>query len=93
MGKAVRAVLGVAGAMVFFFGVYILPFGTDFYLYIFVHKIFHGNWLQGSIAANLVALLMIAIGAVMLYKAGKSPIPRERKKKPKRKKKSEVYRL
>ena len=92
---------GVAflGFVLFAFGFYILPFGTDVYLYFWVHEVFHGNWLYGAIAGNVFALLLIAAGLVILHHEGRSPVPRESKAKAKKKKRSlfgrkkEVYRL
>ena len=107
MGKAskVGAIVALAGAMIFFFGVYILPFGTDFWMYIWVEKIFHGNWLYGDIAANAAAIFLIIIGAaLMLHERHNTKEEKEeediilvrvpkKKTTKKRKKKSEVYRL
>ena len=80
------AVIAFTGAMIFFFGVYILPFGTDFWMYIWVEKVFNGNWFYGDIAANLAAIFLIIIGAALMVKEHRSPIPRQRKKKSKKKK-------
>ncbi len=68
MSKAskVGAIVALAGALIFFFGVYILPFGTDFWMYIWVEKIFKGNWLYGDIAANAAAIFLILIGAALM---------------------------
>ena len=78
---------GVAflGFVLFAFGFYILPFGTDVYLYFWVHEVFHGNWLYGSIAGNVFALFLIAAGLLILHHEGRSPVPRERKTKAKEK--------
>lgn len=86
MHKAAGAVLAFAGFILFGFGMYIIPFGTDIYLYFWVNDVFHGNWLYGSIAGNLFALLLIIIGLVFLHKAGKEPrlLDRETSKKSKR---------
>ena len=74
------------GFVLFAFGFYIIPFGTDMYLYFWVQMVFGGNWLYGSIAGNLFALFLIAAGLLILHKEGKSPYPKNRKKKPKKEK-------
>ncbi|AGB04092.1 hypothetical protein AciM339_0227 [Aciduliprofundum sp. MAR08-339] len=85
MGKAAGAILTFAGFILFGFGVYILPFGTDIYLHFWVVNVFNGDWVKGAIAANLFALFIIAVGFALLWKEGKEPKLVERKKKTRKK--------
>ena len=68
--KAFGAFLFILGFALFFGGLYLLPFGTDAYLWFFVTYVAHGNWLYGAIEANLAALGMIIIGFVALRSGG-----------------------
>jgi len=54
------------GIFLLFVGFYILPFGTDVYLYFFVEKVAGGNWIMGSIYANAFALGMILSGSLII---------------------------
>ena len=64
--KLVGGIITGIGVILFGFGFYILPFGTDIYLYFWVDKVFNGNWLYGSIAGNLFAVFMIILGLLMM---------------------------
>ena len=61
-------ILIIIGATLFLGGFYLLPIGTDLYMYFWVEMVFKGNWLYGDIAANAVAFAAMGIGAVILWK-------------------------
>lgn len=71
MGKK-RSILSwiliLIGATLFLGGFYLLPIGTDAYMYFWIEIVFKGNWLYGDIAANAVAFTAMGIGAVILWK-------------------------
>ena len=79
--KAFGAVALVTGLLLFLGGFYLLPIGTDVYLYFFVEKVANGNWFWGSLYANLAALGMIAIGFVILKESGNDIPGKEKTKK------------
>ena len=80
--KIVATVLITFAVLLFMAGLYLLPIGTDIYLYFFVEVLMHGNWLYGDILANLVAVGMIAVGFLMLRAEGVKPgLKKDRKKK------------
>lgn len=56
----------ILGSLLFFGGLYILPLGTDAYLYFWVEDICHGDWYWGAIYANLAAVGAIILGIIML---------------------------
>ena len=68
--KALGAVALVTGLLLFLGGFYLLPIGTDVYLYFFVEKVANGNWFWGSLYANLAAVGMIVIGFIILKESG-----------------------
>ena len=47
-------------------GFYLLPFGTDIFLYFFVEKVSHGDWVTGSLLANAFAIGMMLSGSLIL---------------------------
>ncbi len=58
------------GLLMFFGGLYLLPLGTDIWLYFFVEVIAKGDWLLGAILANLAALGLIILGFLILRAEG-----------------------
>jgi len=58
------------GLLMFFGGLYLLPLGTDIWLYFFVEVIAKGDWLLGAILANLTALGLIILGFLILRAEG-----------------------
>ena len=84
--KAIGAGIAFFGFVIFAVGFYIIPFGTDVYLWFWIKVVFHGNWLYGDIAANLFAIFLIVAGILILHAEHRSPIPQQRKRKSKKKK-------
>ena len=80
--KAIGAVALIFGILLFLGGFYLLPIGTDVYLYFFVEKVANGNWFWGSLYANLAAIGMIIIGFVILKESG-NDVPLTKSSKPK----------
>ena len=54
------------GLFLLLVGFYLLPFGTDVFLYFFVEKIAHGDWFTGALMANAFCLGMILSGSLIL---------------------------
>ena len=80
--QKIVAVAIIAFAMLLFMaGLYLLPIGTDAFLYFFVEVIAHGNWVLGDIYANITALAMIIVGFVLLRMEGVKPGLKKTKKK------------
>ena len=71
--KILASVIIFFGLLFFMAGLYLLPIGTDIFLYFFVVVLMHGNWLWGDVLANLTAMLMIVAGIVMLHMEGVKP--------------------
>jgi len=74
------AILGF-GILLFMAGLYLLPIGTDAFLYFFVEVVAHGNWFWGDIYANVAALMMIIVGAAIMISQGVRPGLKSTKKK------------
>ena len=58
------------GVLLFFGGLYLLPIGTDVWLYFFVEIVAKGDWLVGAILANLAALGLVILGFLILRSQG-----------------------
>ena len=71
MRRRTKALLAGMGTMLAIVGFYLLPFGTDIFLYFFVEHVAHGDWFWGAVYANAAAIGMIAIGFLLVYVAGK----------------------
>ena len=85
IGKKIISVLLIFfGALFFFGGFYLLPIGTDAWMYFWIQIVAKGDWLMGDILANVAALGMMLIGGVILWHEGRSPFPRERKPREKK---------
>ena len=69
----IGTVLMVFGTLLFVGGFYLLPIGTDAYLYFFVEKVAHGDWLLGSFLGNAVAILIAGAGYLLLRAQGVKP--------------------
>ena len=54
------------GFLFFFAGLYVLPIGSDIYLYFFIEVVAKGDWLLGDILANIFALGLIAFGLILI---------------------------
>ncbi len=94
MGKkrsAISLIVIFFGALLFFGGFYLLPIGTDAYMYFWIEIVAKGNWLTGDILANGVALAMMLIGGLMLYHEHKSPWPKDKKEKSKESKRVSLF--
>ena len=65
-GGVIGTTVMAFGFLLFFGGFYLLPVGTDIYLYFFVEKVANGSWFWGSVLANLAALFMILIGYLII---------------------------
>lgn len=81
----------IIGAILFLGGFYLLPVGTDIYLYFWIEIVEKGNWLYGDILANAVAVLAMVVGGLILWYEHKAPW--QGKKKSMRKFKKEMMRL
>ena len=68
------------GILIFAAGLYLLPVGTDIFLWFFVEVVAHGNWLLGDIYANAVAICMIALGYGIMRMEGVKPGLKKAKK-------------
>lgn len=77
---AASALIGF-GLLLFMAGLYLLPIGTDAFLYFFVEVVAGGNWFWGDIYANAAALGMIIVGAVIMLSQGVKPGLKNTKKK------------
>lgn len=64
--KIIGTVITLTGLILFLGGFYLMPVGTDIYLYFWVQVVFNGNWLYGSIVANIVSFAMIVLGFMLL---------------------------
>ena len=75
--RSIKHILGATiaafGLLLFMGGLYLLPIGTDAFLYFWVEVVAHGNWILGDIYANGFALLMIVVGLVMMMYEGVKP--------------------
>ena len=54
------------GFLFFFAGLYVLPIGSDIYLYFFIEIVAKGDWLLGDVLANIFALGLIAFGLILI---------------------------
>lgn len=61
------------GVLLFMAGLYLLPIGTDAFLWFFVEVVAGGNWVLGDIYANAAALGMIFVGVVIMLSQGVRP--------------------
>ena len=81
-GKLIGLIIAIFGLLFFMAGFYLLPVGTDFFLYFFVEIVMHGDWFWGDLLANAVALGMILIGFVLMRVEGMKPgLKKERGRK------------
>jgi len=71
--KLVGGIIVAFAVLLFMAGLYLLPVGTDAFLYFFVEVVAGGNWLMGDIYANLTALAMIIVGYVVMRSEGVKP--------------------
>ena len=68
------------GLLLFMAGLYLLPIGTDAFLYFFVEVVAKGNWLLGDIYANIAAAGMILVGLAIMLSRGVKPGLKKTKK-------------
>ena len=68
------------GILLFAAGLYLLPIGTDAFLYFFVEVVAHGNWVLGDLYANVTALVMILVGYVIMRAEGVKPALKKSRK-------------
>ena len=73
IGRVVYLTLVGAGILLFVGGFYLLPIGTDIYLYFFVERVAGGDWFLGSVLANITAVCLILAGLLLLRSVGKRP--------------------
>ena len=84
--KILAAIIIFFGTLFLVGGLYLLPVGTDAYLYFFIEVLMHGNWLWGDLLATLTAIGLIVFGYVLLRIEGvKLGLKKDRKKRRSRK--------
>ncbi len=66
MKRGIGIIFSFFGFLFFFAGLYVLPMGSDIYLYFFIEIVAKGDWLLGDILANIFALGLIAFGLILI---------------------------
>ena len=66
MKRGIGVLFSFFGFLFFFAGLYVLPIGSDIYLYFFIEVVAKGDWLLGDILANVFALGLIAFGLILI---------------------------